>query len=69
METANVKIFEFKGWYSTFLVDETVRVKTVDIYTYKCAECVNCFECRHVKDVEKFVSDFNAAAKKTSTKK
>jgi hypothetical protein len=47
----SVIVLEPNGWFSTFLVDEKITVKTVDIYTYQCQSCENNMSCVHVEAV------------------
>ena len=41
-------------WYSTFLVNKKVKVKTVDIYTYQCENCKS-YNCKHVMAVQDYI--------------
>jgi len=50
----SVIIYEPKGWYTVFLVDNIHIVDTVDIYTYQCQSC-DSFECQHVNSVNEYV--------------
>jgi len=51
----SVVIYKPDGWFSTFLVNDTTIVETVDIYTYQCHLCKNCMDCFHVESVKDYV--------------
>jgi hypothetical protein len=48
----------FSKFYITNLQDgKATEVKTIDIYTYKCSQCENSFECCHTKRVTQFMEN------------
>ena len=53
----NVKVHNFNGWFSSFMVDDSVIVETVDIYTYKCTACKNNLSCQHAMDVRRYIDN------------
>ena len=51
----SVIVYKPNGWFSTFLVDDTTIVETVDIYTYQCQLCDDSMNCSHVEAVKDYV--------------